>query len=113
MGGSVYTPTAQNLRAPVLDKLVDPASGMAMPLFEKYLTNLTQLIASLSGIPVVPSGNNITGPLQTAINQAAKQGGGTVVLPFGSYALDSVSIRAGSPPINIIGEGWATKLTRA
>ena len=113
MGGTPYSPTPQNLRAPVLDQLVDPGTGIGSVLFQKYLTNLTQLIASLSGIPVVPSGFNITAQLQGAINTAIKQGGGTVVLPFGSYGLDSVSIPAGSPPINIIGEGWATKLTRA
>lgn len=113
MGGSPYSPTLQNLRAPVLDQLVDPPTGLGTVLFQKYLTNLTQLIASLSGIPVVPSGRNITPALQGAINQAIHQGGGTVVLPFGSYDLDFVSIPRNSPPINIIGEGWATKLTRA
>lgn len=112
MGGSNYTPTAFNLRAPVLDKLVDPA-GVATPLFQRYLTNLTQLIANIGGIQVVPSGSDITSALQLGINQAIRQGGGVVVLPAGSYTISSVSTPVNSPPISIVGQGWATKLTRS
>jgi len=112
MGGSRYTPTAFDLRVPIGDAWVDLQSGKLTVQSEKYMTNLNQLLATLGGIQVVPSGLDITSALQGGINQAISQGGGVVVLPAGSYTISSVSIPANAPPISIIGQGWSTKLTR-
>ena len=53
-----------------------------------------------------------TPALQKAVNQAAANGGGTIIIPPGTYAIGSVQTPTGDTPITLLGAGSATILKR-
>lgn len=112
MGGR-YAPTAFNLRAPILDAIIDTATGIPSVLEQQWRTNLNLVLQSISGIQVSASGGDITASLQQSIGQAIRQGGGVVALPAGTFTMGAVSIPVNSPPVWIIGQGPATIVKRS
>ena len=107
-------PSAYTLRPPLSDAQIVNPNGFPTEVETTWRTNLTLLLQQISGIQVSISGGDATAGLNQAIGQAIKQGGGTVMLPAGSYTISSpVSIPFNSPPIWIIGQGPATILTRS
>ena len=107
-------PSAYTLRPPLSDAQIVNPNGFPTEVETTWRTNLTLLLQQISGIQVSISGGDATAGLNQAIGQAIKQGGGTVMLPAGSYTISSpVSIPFNSPPVWIIGQGPATILTRS
>lgn len=55
---------------------------------------------------------NDTAAFRKAIAQAISNGGGTIIIPSGTYSIDTVTIPAGSVPITLLGQGDSTILKR-
>ena len=75
--------------------------------------NLSSLFLVATDFGATANGTHDDTPaLQKAVNQAVANGGGTIVLPLGTYMIGSVTFPAGSAPITILGQGDATVLKR-
>lgn len=56
--------------------------------------------------------NDDTLGLQKAIDQTIANGGGTVIMPPGTYSINTVTVKAGTVPVTLLGCGPATVLKR-
>jgi hypothetical protein len=93
---------------------VTAADATASVQFEQYLTQLQTLLAAATPtVLVMTNFGNGPGALQSAINQAVSNGGGTVFIPSGTWALTPVTIPAGTAPIMLVGQGNSTILKPA
>lgn len=109
--GTLYTPTAWNLRPPDQGQKIVESNGVPTQNEQEYRTNLGQLLQQISGIRVNVVGADGTDVVQAAVNQAQQQGGGVVILPARPFTMSMITVRAG-PPVWIIGQGQATVVTR-
>lgn len=112
--GSILNP--YNLRPPYSPTpLVDTTTGAGTQGpsgFDTYLRNLTTIIAGLAGYNTKyygTSGNGKTDDqpaAQTALNDLVNAGGGTLVLPVGTFLFESpLLLPAGETSITITGQG--------
>jgi hypothetical protein len=86
----------------------------ASALFQNWITQLQTLLAAASPTTLnMTAFGNGPGALQSAINQAVANGGGTIFIPSGTWSLTPVSIAAGIAPIVLMGQGNSTVLQPA
>src|ERR1044071_6515695 len=74
--------------------------------WQRYFVNLRQ--PSTSVIIVIEgagTGGNDTTVFQNAIDLAYRLHGGTILIPPGTYLLDTVTFPAGDTPIALVGQG--------
>jgi|SRR5579864_8040824 len=131
--GPVINP--YNLRPPYTGLITRPdGTGVASDEFNRYLRNLTTVIQNIAGINVNQygvRGNGVAddGPaFQTAINDAVNQGGGTIIVPSGNFAIGAPLVipatylkklpdgsqfpNTPTGPIRFVGQGNSTIILR-
>ena len=107
----------KGISVPVRDTLVFPDKYTATKVFEDYMMAVVRAIPTLQPLVVTDfgargSGADDTRAFQNAIDAAAKQGGGSLVIPSGTYSIGTLTIPAGDGPIELIGQGDSSVLKR-
>jgi hypothetical protein len=96
------------------DPVVSGPTLAASSQFQNYLIRAQSLIAAMSSSTLnMTAFGNGANALQSAINQAIANGGGTVFIPAGTWAITPVVIPVGVAPVVLLGQGNATVIIPA
>lgn len=102
--------STQSLRAPIFDSLVDDRQ-MATKLFQDWLLAANKAITTDAPLNVLrfgARGNGLADDTQAFVDvtaEALRRGGGTVLIPAGSYKISTFDTPPGTVPISYVGEG--------
>lgn len=113
---------ANAIQVPYYDVLVEmqqqPRLGLATKRLADWMNAVTSALPTFQPLVATDFGaagnatSDDTVAVQKAVDQAAAQGGGTIIFPSGTFSIGTVTMKAGEAPISLVGQGESTILKR-